>query len=123
MKRNTMKKLLKKLLAPLIREVVEEKLMGIRTILLLLLKENDRATTPKRKDPINITIRHLIGTLSVVTPSAEGASHSDKYPQQLVKDLEQVLLSAVTEALNKFCNDLEPLQKDCPDKEQEEEHR
>ena len=106
-----MKKLLKKLLAPLIREVIEEELVGIR------------ATTPKRKAPINITIRHLIGTLSVVVPSAEGASHSDKYPQQLVKDLEQVLLSAVTEALNKFCNDLEPLQKDCSDKAQEEEHR
>ena len=117
-----MKKLLKKVLAPLIREVVEEKLMGIKTVLLFLLKENDRATTPKRKAPINITIQHLIGTLSVVAPSAEGASHSDKYPQQLVKDLEQVLLSAVTEALNKFCNDLETLQKECPDKAQEEEH-
>jgi len=92
-----MKKLLKKLLAPLIREVIEEELVGIRATLLFLLKENIRATTPKRKAPINITIRHLIGTLSVVVPSAEGASHSDKYPQQLVKDLEQVLLSAVTE--------------------------
>ena len=123
MKRNSMKKLLKKLLAPLIREVVEEELVRIRATLLFLLKEKIRATTPKQKDPINITIQHLIGTLSVVAPSAEGASHSDKYPQQLVKDLEQVLLSAVTEALNKFCNDLEPLQKEYPDKEQEEEHR
>lgn len=123
MKRNSMKKLLKKLLAPLIREVVEEELVRIRATLLFLLKEKIRATTPKQKDPINITIQHLIGTLSVVAPSAEGASHSDKYPQQLVKDLEQVLLSAVTEALNKFCNDLEPLQKECPDKAQEEEHR
>ena len=117
-----MKKLLKKLLAPLIREVVGEELGRIKATLLFLLKEKISATTPKRKAPINVTIQHLIGKLSVVAPSAEGASHSDKYPQQLVKDLEQVLQSVVTEALNKFCNDLETLQKECPDKAQEEEH-
>lgn len=96
-----MKKILKKLLAPLIREVIKE--------------ERNRVTP-------NLTIKHLIKEFSVVVPAQKGVNHSDKSLQYLVSDLKFEVVSALTEVLSKICNELQTSEKECPCTKQEELH-
>ncbi|ATA89942.1 hypothetical protein CGC58_09535 [Capnocytophaga stomatis] len=75
-----MKKILKKLLAPVIREVVQEEIKGLNK---------------------SLTIEHLIKEFSVVVRSCNEKNHSDKYPQYSLLDLKGEVVSVVIEALNK----------------------
>lgn len=75
-----MKRKLKKLLAPVIREVVREEI--------------------KRQTKI-LTIEHLIKEFSVVVRSCNEKNHSDKCPQYSLLDLKGEVVSAVIDALNK----------------------